>query len=115
MKEAAIVDENLKEWLKSGEYLPDPIKDFHDQKELFKCLDTIASSREWVPEKPNWVSAHIYVIDIFLWFMAAHGYTLQKTRKHRDSRPTFDDLDEALKEHRDRRLQEYYQRQNDAE
>ena len=32
--------------------------------------------------------AHIYTIDVFLWFMAMHGYTLQRSR----ARVDFEDL-----------------------
>lgn len=42
------MDENLRQWLKSGAYLPDCLKDFHDQKDVFKRLDEMASNREWV-------------------------------------------------------------------
>ena len=28
----------LDTWLKSGEYLPPPLRDFHDQKEVFKTI-----------------------------------------------------------------------------
>lgn len=68
-------------WLKSGKYLPEPLRDFHDAKEVFKAIDEI------YPENPNnfirrpgWVAAQCYVIDVFLWFMARRGWTLQRTR-----------------------------------
>ena len=36
--------------------------------------------------------AHTYVIDLFLWFMALHGYTLQRSR----AKEEFYDLDGFL-------------------
>lgn len=73
-------DRALTEWVKSGEHLPEFMRDFHDQKRLFKRIDESVTPqrREFVPD---WVSAQIYVIDFFLWFMARRGYTLQKSHK----------------------------------
>lgn len=31
-------------------------------------------------KKVDWVTGQCYVIDVFLWFMGMHGYTLQKSR-----------------------------------
>ena len=71
----------LFKWLKSGEYLPSPMRDLHDQKDLFKSMHHLYQGNEGSEHVPSWVSGHIYVIDFFLWFMASRGYTLQKTRK----------------------------------
>lgn len=69
----------LEQWLKSGAYLPRTMRDFHDQKDLFKALfDTIR-----IPDQlqhVSWIDAHIFTIDIFLWWMAKRGYTLQRSR-----------------------------------
>jgi hypothetical protein len=70
-------------WLSSGEYLPEMLKDFHDAKDFFK---TMIKEIQWDKTRPelqhiSWVDAHIFSIDIFLWFMAIHGYKLQKSRK----------------------------------
>ena len=77
----------MKEWRDKGLHLPVFMRDFHDQKDLFKAIERLTTGieEEWhVP----WTKAQVYVIDIFLWFMARHGYTLQKTRaKH-----TFQDI-----------------------
>ena len=75
---------DIKDYLDSGEYLPVFMRDFHDQKDVFKFLDH--RFRRNKPETrirriPSWVEANIYVIDCFLWFMALWGYTLQKSRK----------------------------------
>jgi hypothetical protein len=76
------LDTNLKEYLNSGKHLPDFLRDFHDQKLFFKRLDEINQNRkDKYTENVNWISGQCYTIDVFLWFMAAHGYTLQKSRK----------------------------------
>lgn len=73
---------NLIGWLRSGEYLPKNIRDFHDQKNLFKSMHFLQQDNEGADKNPSWVQGHIYIIDYFLWFMASRGYTLQKTRKN---------------------------------
>ncbi len=89
------MDAKLKEYLSSGEYLPNFIMDFHDQKTLFKRLDEINKNRKSdYTKNVDWVSAQVYTVDIFLWFMACHGYTLQKSRK----KVPFYDIDHDLSE-----------------
>ncbi len=45
----------------------------------------------------HWMAGHVFVIDFFLWFMAQHGWTLQRSR-----RPVaFHDLAGTLKASRD--------------
>ncbi|MFF2531451.1 hypothetical protein ACFVS2_21325 [Brevibacillus sp. NPDC058079] len=76
------METKLREYLDSGNYLPNFMKDFHDQKTLLKRLNRMVENRDDEETKQiNWVSAQVYTIDIFLWYMAAHGYTLQKSRK----------------------------------
>lgn len=72
---------NLVSWLRSGEYLPARMRDFHDQKNLFKSMHYLQQDSQGAENNPTWVQGHIYIIDFFLWFMASRGYTLQKTRK----------------------------------
>ncbi len=64
---------NIESFLSDGAYLPEPLRDFHDQK-------------------VNWVDAHCYVIDIFLWFMARRGWTLQRSRSGLEFRDLQDDI-----------------------
>jgi hypothetical protein len=72
---------NIEAWLKSGRYLPAPLRDFHDQKEVFKAIDeTIRHDPMTFIKRPTWIEAQCYVIDVFLWYMARRGYTLQRTR-----------------------------------
>jgi hypothetical protein len=93
---------DLESWLKSGAYLPRKMRDFHDQKDVFKALfDTIR-----IPENLkhiSWVDAHIFTIDIFLWWMARRGYTLQKSRSRQDFFVDFDKSVADAKERRDAR------------
>ncbi len=70
---------DLKDYLLSEKHLPPEIKDFHDQKDLFKAIHAQWQDGESFP-KISWVDAHVYTIDIFLHWMALHGYKLQKIR-----------------------------------
>jgi hypothetical protein len=75
----------LEAWMKSGNYLPDVLRDFHDQKDVFKAMHDLQR-----PADPgdaiaghyslDFVTGQCYVIDRFLWFMAKRGYTLQRSR-----------------------------------
>lgn len=96
----------LLEWLRSGEYLPAPLRDFHDQKDVFKTLWRRVNQAKAKDPSLNtylgqmtWTSAQIFAIDHFLWFMAVHGWTLQRSR----ARVTdgFDDLAAMVKQRRD--------------
>lgn len=77
------------EWMEAGAYLPAPLRDFHAQKSIFQIIGEMVTRRQQrgttsydrCLELPNWVHAHIYVIDFFLWFMARRGYTLQRSRR----------------------------------
>ena len=70
---------DLKAWLDSAEYLPDFMRDFHDQKDLFKTIHELVNAHDGT-KAISWRDAHIYTIDVFLWFMARRGYTLQRSR-----------------------------------
>tara|TARA_R110002153_G_C13332570_1_gene498433 strand:+ start:3527 stop:3829 length:303 start_codon:yes stop_codon:yes gene_type:complete len=86
--------ENLNEFLTSGEYLPPILRDFHAQKNIFKCMHHFYQDNPSAKDAPNWVNGQIYTIDWFLWFMASRGYTLQKSRKKIDFKeiPDFREL-----------------------
>lgn len=85
-------------WLKSLQYLPPPLRDFHDQKEVFKAMHQIINvdGHEYA-RSVDWVTGQCYVIDIFLWFMARRGYTLQRSRASVPFRDLHEDLAEARK------------------
>jgi hypothetical protein len=90
---------DLKDFLSDFRYLPKELRDFHDQKDLFKRIQETVTEKDDELQELNWVMAHIYTIDRFLWFMAAHGYTLQRSRQ----KVQFADLKATLDEFRKRR------------
>ena len=72
---------SVESWLKSGEYLPPVLRDFHDQKSVFKAMhERIKEDPTSLVNRPSWIDGQCYVIDTFLWFMARRGYTLQRSR-----------------------------------
>lgn len=77
----------ITEYISKEKHLPKFLKDFHDQKDFFKSLwwwqQKGGESTEL--SKHTWVSQHIYTIDIFLKFMAFHGYKLKKIRSVTDT------------------------------
>ncbi len=99
----------IEAWLKTGAYLPPMMRDFHDQKDVFKALyDTIV-----IPDRlkhVSWVDAHIFTIDIFLWWMARRGYTLQKCRADQP----FVDFDKSVADARERRDAHFARMLNDS-
>ncbi|KQP02494.1 hypothetical protein [Pseudorhodoferax sp. Leaf265] len=91
-------------WLKSGKYLPEPLRDFHDQKDVFKAIHaTVNVEGHEYAKTVDWVAGQCYVIDIFLWWMAKRGYTLQKTRTRLQFRDLGQDV-AAANELRTKRL-----------
>lgn len=87
---------SLQRYLESGEHLPKPMRDFHDQKDLFESMHHLFQDSEHI-DMPSWVIGHQYIIDWFLWFMASRGYTLQKTRKKNVEFKGWPDYREILK------------------
>jgi hypothetical protein len=76
-----MTDDRLTRWLKSGRYLPGFMRDFHDQKDLFRAIhQTIKVHETDMARDVTWPIGQVYVIDIFLWWMARRGYTLQRAR-----------------------------------
>lgn len=77
-------------WREAGRHLPEVMRDFHDQKDLFRTMHWMMGPPEegTLVRTPNEVEGHCYVVDRFLWFMARHGYTLQRSRANLE----FDDL-----------------------
>ncbi len=85
----------LAKWLESLEYLPEFMRDFHDQKDVFKAMhNTITNANE----NGNPRDGHIYVVDTFLWYMARCGYTLQKSRKQVEFKDMDDDIERMRRE-----------------
>ena len=88
---------NLDTYLKSGLYLPAPLRDFHDAKEVFKTMHASIDPNNESIKPVNWMAGQCYVIDIFLWWMAKRGWTLQRSR----AAVEFDDLGADVKVYRD--------------
>jgi hypothetical protein len=98
----------LREWLKSGLYLPEILRDFHDQKDFFKFIGFRVSERfkfetengrssAMCYEGFNWMYFGIIVVDFFLWYMAMNGHTLQKSKKKLD----FHNYEETMRSSRE--------------
>lgn len=72
---------NNKKYSLAENYLPEFLKDFHDQKEVFKTIQQWACKENSFEELPNSeIDNQIYIIDYFLWCMALHGYKLQNIK-----------------------------------
>lgn len=83
----------IQDWRDSRDYLPDFLKDFHDQKDAFKCVhETIRVNKHDYCKDISWMEGQCYVVDIFLWWAARYGYKLQRTNANVE----FEDLDEAI-------------------
>lgn len=84
---------NILEFLQSHKYLPKELRDFHDQKDLFKVMHRLYGGEfDNNGEKVSWVTGQCYVIDWFLWFMASRGFTLQRCRSKVDFLELQDDV-----------------------
>jgi len=84
------------QFLDSGAYLPPPLRDFHDAKDVFKTMHaTIDMSKRDYDKDVSWAIGQCYVIDIFLWFMARRGWTMQRSRANVE----FRDLNEDVRRH----------------
>lgn len=91
------MNNELKAWRAAGRHLPDALKDFHDQKAVFKAMHAMLTNLaepdpDAIIKLPSTVEGQCYVIDCFLWFMARHGYTLQRSRAQQD----FDSLEDTI-------------------
>lgn len=98
----------VQEYLESGMYLPQFMRDFHDQKDVFKFLDEVQETNIEKhrngdrSDSVSWRNAQVYTIDIFLWVMARHGYTLQRSRK----KLPFPDIYQTIEAENERRRNE---------
>jgi hypothetical protein len=92
----------LAAWMQASKHLPDVLRDFHDQKDVFKAMHELQK-----PADPSdvigghysidFVTGQCYVIDRFLWFMARRGYTLQRSRADLPFRDLLADVTAATK------------------
>lgn len=94
------MDNKLKQWRAADKHLPRVMRDFHSQKAIFQAMHEMTQlpaakegeHRAWAGDDISWVTGQCYVLDRFLWFMARHGYTLQRSR----AKLSFDSLSENL-------------------
>ena len=102
---------DMQTWLDEGRHLPECLRDFHDQKDIFKAIhETTKVEDHPYAGEVNWRTGQCYVIDIFLWWMAKRGYTLQRSRMRMEYRDLDKDLQEAGQS-LDSRLSEIFSRQ----
>lgn len=95
------MNDQLRQWREDQKHLPELMRDFHNCKELFKTISEYIVCEDDNPaNEVNWMQAHCYTIDVFLWFMAEHGYTLQRCRAKQD----FSNLHERMAHCRNERL-----------
>lgn len=90
----------FRHWRNSGQHLPHFLRDFHDQKDLFKFIFHIAKqdyendpAPRHIAQNMSWADGHVFAVDYFLWLMAEFGYTLQKSKKQ----IAFNDVEETVK------------------
>lgn len=88
----------LQDWLKSGKHLPDFLRDFHNQKNVFKWINYSLELNNLKSESHDKININFrdqmcYTIDYFLWYMAMHGYTLQRSRVRLDHKDIYDLVD----------------------
>jgi len=89
--------DQLSKWVTEGKHLPPFMRDFYDQKSIFKTIGSTGSPNPTVKEI-GWMEGHCYTIDKFLKWMAFQGYTLQKCRaKH-----PFLDINKTVQEIKDK-------------
>ncbi len=96
-------DEALRKHLESLKYLPPELRDFHDQKDLFKLIGNrdVKVHEHGTPEIINWRQGMIYAIDHFLHFMAVHGYELRKVKGKIPRKNLQDAIEESQKAQRE--------------
>ncbi len=85
------------EYVESGKHLPPFMRDFHDQKDLFKVIHHFYSKGDGFSEI-SYREAMIYTVDWFLWYMARRGYTLHRSRANVDFRSIEEDIREMKEE-----------------
>jgi hypothetical protein len=93
---------NMKDWLEAKKHLPPFMRDFHDQKDLFKFIQSVYEESDLIPvaTHASWIDLHIYTIDFFLWMLARRGWTLQRSRQKLPFKDIETDVQEYLEKYR---------------
>lgn len=88
------------QYTESSAHLPPFLRDFHDQKDLFKTIwgRMDLSNFPEVIRELGWMNFHMVIIDIFLWWMAKRGYTLQRSRAKVEFLGLQEDIEEYEKQ-----------------
>jgi len=91
------------QYTESSKHLPPFLRDFHGQKDLFKTIWGRTNLSSFPKEVQNlgWVNFHILIIDLFLWWMAKRGYTLQRSRQKVEFLNLWDDIETYEQEQRE--------------
>lgn len=100
------------EYVKTHKHLPDFLRDFHDQKDVFKFIHSRYAKED---ETLTWRDAHCYTVDWFLWFMGQCGYTLQRSRANVQFRDIQEEITAFKKEQSDAFAQWLKERNPDVE
>jgi hypothetical protein len=100
--------DELRAWVDSYKHLPPFLRDFHDQKDVFKLVGG-GQSLDPAKEEISWLEGHCYTIDKFLWVMGMHGYTLQKCR----AKKPFPDIHDAIQAKYDKETEAFKQMMED--
>lgn len=93
-------------YLDEGMYLPTAFRDFHDGKDLFKAMSPMLEhykkrkESQWLPDV-SWSHLQCYSIDVFLVFLAMHGYAVQRIPKKQREKLGCLELENTIKEHRE--------------
>jgi hypothetical protein len=99
------MNQDFEKWRKEGKHLPEFLRDFHNQKDLFKFIhETTNLQTHELVKDINSIEGHAYSIDVFLFILAKYGYTLQKSRANFD----FKDLPQTLQQQNKIRNQKFF-------
>jgi hypothetical protein len=90
------------DYVRSGKHLPAPLRDHSDAADVFRAMHGLMDfSGGGYGRNTGVTEGHCYVIDMFLWFMAKRGYTLQRSRAPVEFRDLDTDVQAYVKQQRD--------------
>lgn len=77
--------EKKKKFIDEGLYLPEIFRDDKKRLKLMKIIKNIISENDHKNLQDLTIkNLHVLIVNKFLWLMAEHGYTLQKSRAEID-------------------------------
>lgn len=100
-----MIAEEVTKWRKDGKHLPRFLRDPQDQKALIASMHYFTCKAD-CPEldEITMLIGENYIFNFFLWFMARHGYTLQKTRTDLP----FEDIKQNIEEYRKQQQEKFF-------